>query len=294
MPGEPYLLRDCCGLFSASLTLLLLLYGQVMVSQVLNVTGLSLLLYTLCTFFAIASHIRSMISDPGNVPIFLNFSNEYYERGAHKCLGCQNVKPRQAHHCSVCSCCVMFMDHHCPWVNNCVGILNQKYFVLFLVYTFLCSVQISYHVTNLFFSHAHLSGWTLGLSVSVAVASAVFGLFVVVMFVDQISAIWERHISKYEALIMVFGETVSYRWLLPLAPTRELLLFYSSEVRNFLPTKEELENLVKEQPDVTNTNAGTSESESYDREEEPPNNSRSEFDVLTYFTGLYRRLRTGR
>ncbi|XP_077248445.1 DHHC-type zinc finger family protein [Tasmannia lanceolata] len=53
------------------------------------------------------------------------------------CSRCQNSKPARCHHCSVCQRCVLKMDHHCVWVVNCVGARNYKFFLLFLLYTFL-------------------------------------------------------------------------------------------------------------------------------------------------------------
>jgi hypothetical protein len=41
------------------------------------------------------------------------------------------------------------MDHHCPWIGNCVGISNQKAFLLYLIYVLsLCLLHSSSFLWN--------------------------------------------------------------------------------------------------------------------------------------------------
>ncbi|XVE77327.1 hypothetical protein DITRI_Ditri13aG0053600 [Diplodiscus trichospermus] len=101
------------------------------------------------------SYFRVVFKDPGSVPEnwravsaeenlevggSLAAADDGFERrprGGYYCLHCQNGKPPRCHHCSVCQRCVLKMDHHCIWVVNCVGACNYKFFLLFLLYTFL-------------------------------------------------------------------------------------------------------------------------------------------------------------
>ncbi|EIW72914.1 hypothetical protein TREMEDRAFT_42080 [Tremella mesenterica DSM 1558] len=51
-----------------------------------------------------------------------------------RCRKCDGPKPERTHHCSVCKRCILLMDHHCPWINGCVGLHNQRHFVLFMAW----------------------------------------------------------------------------------------------------------------------------------------------------------------
>ena len=98
--------------------------------------------FFLISFLAMISHARTMLTDPGAVPMGYQPNTLLANEGGSKmpmCSRCDGFKPPRAHHCSQCDRCIVKMDHHCPWVNNCVGANNQKHFVLFVGYTGLLS-----------------------------------------------------------------------------------------------------------------------------------------------------------
>lgn len=53
-------------------------------------------------------------------------------------------RPSRSKHCSLCKCCIAKNDHHCVWINNCVGYLNHRYFLLFLISTTYYCLYIGY------------------------------------------------------------------------------------------------------------------------------------------------------
>ncbi|KAG2723370.1 hypothetical protein I3760_02G167800 [Carya illinoinensis] len=81
-------------------------------------------------------------ADPLNGSELSNLPADPVNQRIRFCRKCNQSKPSRCHHCSVCGRCVLKMDHHCVWVVNCVGALNYKYFLLFLVCLFVLNLAV--------------------------------------------------------------------------------------------------------------------------------------------------------
>lgn len=67
---------------------------------------------------------------------------EMNDQGPTKfCVDCNTVTPRRSHHCPICQICVLRKDHHCFMTGGCVGLANQRYFIVF---TFWAAIGSAY------------------------------------------------------------------------------------------------------------------------------------------------------
>ncbi|CAP33020.2 Protein CBG14526 [Caenorhabditis briggsae] len=70
------------------------------------------------------------------------------EAGSKFCFTCNKEAPQRSHHCPLCKMCVLRKDHHCFITGACVGLGNQRYFMVFL---FWCAIGLVIAMPHLFF-----------------------------------------------------------------------------------------------------------------------------------------------
>ena len=170
---------------------------------------------------------NTMLSDTNMETI-----NKDHKMSFERCVRCHVVRVPNTHHCSKCQHCIMKMDHHCPWVNNCVGLFNQKYFILFCYY---CLIGCSHamFITTYYIVYLHKDDF-LNSAILISVycvqmlTAVIFVIFNIVMIKDQWFSIkndltlidykkkkFLEARSLGEVLFEVFGENFSIFWFLP-------------------------------------------------------------------------------
>ncbi|KAL4618257.1 palmitoyltransferase ZDHHC3-like [Arapaima gigas] len=218
--------RDPCGFVCLILTYFSVFYADYVVVQYVLIPAYSGsvwcslhgIVFNAILLLLLACHSKAVFSDPGMVPLpdtAIDFSDlrsqssRKSERGCEGwtiCSRCETYRPPRAHHCRVCQRCIRRMDHHCPWINNCVGELNQKYFIQFLFYTGLASLySIALVVTAWIWrirserggdgqrdkegDEAPSKHLIVAHYIILLVESVLFGVFVTVIFYDQLVSI---------------------------------------------------------------------------------------------------------
>ena len=114
--------HDGPGIAMAIIVWILIIYSGLTITLLAQTKHIShVLAYFYCTIcaLALASHAKTMFTDPGAVPqcaVPIDSAARQHEEHI-MCRNCKSYKPQGSHHCRICNRCISRMDHHCPWVS---------------------------------------------------------------------------------------------------------------------------------------------------------------------------------
>lgn len=109
-----------------------------------SLKNISIFITSIAILCTLINYFLCIITNPGSVPENYSFNQGLKDNLTHNyfCDKCMKQRPERSHHCSSCKRCILKMDHHCPWIGNCVGLYNQKIFLLFLFYSALSTLFV--------------------------------------------------------------------------------------------------------------------------------------------------------
>ena len=242
--------QDPAGTMMCGIVWVLISYSIFTITLLAHYQGIPIYystIYSIMAVLALATHIKTSLTDPGSVPASavptLQQRSSYYSHQHHHklsmCSQCQTYKPPGSHHCRICHRCISHMDHHCPWMNNCIGAGNMKHFLLFLCYTWICSVlSLSFFGYNYFFCSAPSCMYNIVLTqlvrfmtvlaigallfTSSMLMNVIYGIMTGIGTIDRLKKKASQTIMESEEepipLVHIFGMNPYYTWILPIDP----------------------------------------------------------------------------
>ena len=118
----------------------------------LGLTSPESISFHIITGLALVSYYRGVTTNPGNIPETPEWEKDNAtkkQEGLRFCSREKKYKPERTHYCSAIGRNVLKMDHYCPWLANCVGYLNHKFFMLFIMYASVSSGWATISVAHL-------------------------------------------------------------------------------------------------------------------------------------------------
>ncbi|KAI8811083.1 ankyrin repeat-containing domain protein [Cladochytrium replicatum] len=101
------------------------------------------LIFLMLYCIAVYSFYQSITMDPGYIRIptkdieiaqtVIQLAEDGLLDPRHFCTSCCIRKPVRSKHCRICNRCVAKFDHHCQWTYNCIGAVNHRQFMVFVI-----------------------------------------------------------------------------------------------------------------------------------------------------------------
>jgi palmitoyltransferase ZDHHC3/7/25 len=240
--------NDPAGTIMSCMVWVLIGYSILTITLLAHYDGIPVLystMYSILASLALSTHVKTTLTDPGSVPASAvptkrQRSSHYHRQNKlSMCSQCQTYKPPGSHHCRICNRCISHMDHHCPWMNNCIGAGNMKHFLLFLIYTWICSVlSLTFFGYNYFFCNNESCMYNIILTQLVRIMTllsvgallftssmlmnVVYGIMTGIGTIDRLKKKASNTMSDSDEapipLVNIFGMNPYYTWCLPIDP----------------------------------------------------------------------------